>query len=73
MHIVADYVHPHKDTGDDPFTVGYASTSLTTFSMLPWLSARSYGRQKIISCYVYPYKSRRSLWESPPVRRSLPR
>ena len=42
MHLASDYIHPYKDAGDVPPTAGYASTSQTTFSTLPWLSARSY-------------------------------
>ena len=42
MHLACDYIYPYKDAGDVAPAAVYGSTSLTTFSTLPWLSARSY-------------------------------
>jgi hypothetical protein len=63
---------PTRTPGDIPLTAGHVSTSLTTFSMLPWLSARSYGGGNHLRLCL-PLQVQKISLGVTPVRRSLPR
>jgi hypothetical protein len=63
MHIASDYIHPHKDTWGRPSHCRVCIYIPDGVLHAPVVVCSELRAAEIISGYVYPYKSRRPLWE----------